>query len=846
MDQTIEQTISNISTIEINEAVRKLTERDERAERNTGFSATTAGTKLTQSRLLDVTAGVKENLLNEKPRANTVDYKLHRVLLQLRPEVVALACLMPALNSVGLENTHRDAALAIGQALYTECWAAKLLVSEAKAGRMVKGVTERFASVKLRQAQAEKKAEAMGFKMEKWSRKMLAQAGQWGVNIILKTMGDVFELRDIPGEQEKLWTIKDEAMEGLQKIVDDAVFAAPVYQPRTERPADWTGFFQRIAEDARTTSSAALVRTPHKETVAAIKHAIRAGQMDRVMLAVNNLQSVPYKLNAWIKEVLAECDYRGITVKGVPAKVQPVTKRSTDAEWNAMSPADKVRRAAQIKMEKKRNRIAKAKRMKFEIDMKVANRLQLVDQFFTPMNLDWRGRMYFFTHFNFQREDYVRGMFLFSRGKPVGERGIYHLKLHVANTGDFGKVSKKTMEERIAWTEANIDLIKDYVARPLYNLGWTEADKPFAFLAAARELVQALDKGPTYVCHLPVAFDGSCNGLQHLCAMTRAPEGKHVNLTDNEFPEDVYQLVADHALKLIEADKHSFTLFYSQAPGEPERKANATLGDLAQLVLTYGVDRKLVKRNVMTFAYSSKENGMKDQHVEDTIEKEALAGNYPFGTTFAEQQLAAAYLAKRVMAAIKTIVSKPAEAMAFMQKLAQVLAHEGKPLTWVTPAGLPWINRYHAPIVERVRLFCYDKGANVRIDMNIADGFEAPIEKRSVSNGVAPNFVHALDGCHLQLSINASVERGIVDIATVHDSFGCLPADADLFNEVIREEFLKLYTEHDVLGELLDSAKASLSPAGLERLEKELAKAPMPERGKLDLEEILTARYAFA
>jgi hypothetical protein len=53
---------------------------------------------------------------------------------------------------------------------------------------------------------------------------------------------------------------------------------------------------------------------------------------------------------------------------------------------------------------------------------------------------------------------------------------------------------------------------------------------------------------------------------------------------------------------------------------KPERKTIAAMKKLARIALAYGVDRKLVKRNVMTFAYSSKEYGMGEQHFEDTME----------------------------------------------------------------------------------------------------------------------------------------------------------------------------------------------------------------------------------
>jgi DNA-directed RNA polymerase len=49
---------------------------------------------------------------------------------------------------------------------------------------------------------------------------------------------------------------------------------------------------------------------------------------------------------------------------------------------------------------------------------------------------------------------------------------------------------------------------------------WQGPDKPFLFLGSCMELASALRVGPSYVTRLPVSFDGSCSGLQHLCAMT--------------------------------------------------------------------------------------------------------------------------------------------------------------------------------------------------------------------------------------------------------------------------------------------------------------------------------------
>jgi DNA-directed RNA polymerase len=138
----------------------------------------------------------------------------------------------------------------------------------------------------------------------------------------------------------------------------------------------------------------------------------------------------------------------------------------------------------------------------------------------------------------------------------------------------------------------------------------------------------------------------------------------------------------------------------------------------------------------------------------------------------------------------------------------------------------------------------------VRSRVTVSTGYEAPIAKEKAASAVAPNVVHACDASHLLRTVAAAADEGIVDVATVHDSFGCLPSRATRFNQIIREQFLRMYQEHDVLNELYESAMADLTQAGQERLQNELQQHGFndgpPEKGELDIKEILNARYAFA
>jgi DNA-directed RNA polymerase len=244
----------------------------------------------------------------------------------------------------------------------------------------------------------------------------------------------------------------------------------------------------------------------------------------------------------------------------------------------------------------------------------------------------------------------------------------------------------------------------------------------------------------------------------------------------------------------------------------------------------------------MTLAYGSKKFGMAQQHNDDLmrpLETKFLAGEipeHPFAVDDDNGRAAAKYIANHTYNAITELVRRPTEAMGFLQSLARALAHEGKPLCWTTPAGLPWVNAYYEPNYIRVRLWLHD--ASIRLV--IADGDTKEVDKNKSSNGVAPNLVHACDAAHLMLTVNAAVRDGIRNIATVHDSFGCLAPAAARFNEIIREQFVAMYSQHDVLAEVFQQAKCDLTDHNRDKL------PDVVELGSLNIEEVINAQFAFA
>ena len=101
--------------------------------------------------------------------------------------------------------------------------------------------------------------------------------------------------------------------------------------------------------------------------------------------------------------------------------------------------------------------------------------------------------------------------------------------------------------------------------------------------------------------------------------------------------------------------------------------------------------------------------------------------------------------------------------------------------------------------------------------------------------------MHALDAAHLLRTVNAAVAEGITSIATVHDSFGCLPSKAARFRRLIQEEFVRLYQEHDVLAEVFEQARADLNEPNTKRMPSK-----PPQEGSLEIVQVLDAEFAFA
>jgi DNA-directed RNA polymerase len=829
-------------------AAKSLQKRDKRQAAAFGKGATTGSVALSGLHLPRLTEYLAEKW-KTPCRSNAPEYNLERMLRQLAPELVALVCIQTGLHVVSQHVKRQVKAFKIfADNLEAECFHAGLFKGNKKlAERSTQYAAKTHAAGKMRRSTARAVAEKAGFMADQWADEERVIAGVWCSNLLTEGLPDVFRWEEFTEwnkalgcpEKFRVLTVAEEAHAYMRDAVKDMILRRPVWLPRLTPPEPWTSFKSKPSADTRVLTQVSLLKSYNNDQIAAVKKAIADGTMAPTLKGINTLQAVPFQINSWLLGVMDAVQERGITVPGftVGDRVD-LPPQLTNDQWNAMSPEEKKQASTERTAAKAINRQRNSDITLLALDMEEAHRLAEEPEFYLPMTLDSRGRVYALPRFNFARGDHVRSLFLLRNGLPMTEKGTYWLQVHVANCwalkGPDGiGLDKKPMDERVQWVKENLSQITAHVADPLGTsatsaVSFVKADNPWLFLAACRELVCATTHGSAdYVCHLPVSFDASCSGLQHMSAATRAAEGAMVNLTNDE-PKDIYSIVADVARRMIEED----------ARGQDEKKRH-----YAQLFLSYkngeGIDRKLLKRNCMTFCYSSTGPGMGDQQFEDLmvpLQTAAVRNKTPhhFGTV-KEQAAAARYMGRVAYAAITEVVKKPAEGMDFLKLLAGAMAHEGKPVRWTTPAGLPCVNRYHEATTKKLKLWLH----NESIYVYVATGKEPPLLKKKCQQAISPNFVHSLDAAHLLLVAGACADEGI-EIVTVHDSFGCLPVHADRMNQILREQFVLMYQEHDVLTVSRTTAKADLTEANHGRL------PPLPDKGALELSEVLQAKYAFA
>lgn len=781
------------------------------------------------------------------------------------PETLAFIGLSTMMDAVGSQGSLTSSVDAIGfrvtKALEHEAWWAGFLAFDKVMARRIEAqVMEAHTALRYRQKAIRHIATKEGYVPSQALRSHIAvrnkkdraTIGSFVVNCVLSST-DIFEVTTDYVSATKSKRFIDLTAEARQLLEDndlDARWMAPVYQPMVCPPIPWTSFDGGgYLTDVGAGLDISLVRGATGAQRRAVEADMSAGEPSYVR-AVNALQATPLSINGTVVDAVKWCFDEGKMFKKFPASKAPPRPVLPDNYDDLTSKVKAQHRAGLRKWHLKRREVV-ANRHCMQSDLKTARDMQDYDQFFTPWNTDFRGRMYMLSTFNYHRADHIKAMFLFARGKPITDPKW--LKVHLANTGDFNKVSKESFEDRIAWVDMNHDQLitcaEDYKA----SFGdWSRADKPFQFLAAVLAYKEFCDHGEGCMCYLPPSLDGTNSGTQHFAAAAlNVADGFLVNLVPDGKCQDVYAVVAKAVEERVKEDLTSDkTLPYGVKTDRDgnviERGFTPTLGDLARLWLDFKITRTVCKRSCMTFGYGSNQNGMYDQLMEDfmvPLERQAAYGKikeHPFGDDHIQRD-AARYLANIQYETIRETLKSVATAMDYLRSLSEALSKENKVMRSTSASGFPVVQRYQKTKRTRVRVFLWDREAkiNKRSQITLVEDVVNQIDSRKASNSASPNIIHSADAAHMSLTICAMLDEGIEDFFMIHDSFATQAADTDKMYQIVRQVFVDIYGGSCFFERLEAEVREQLTNPNAKL-------KPVPAKGNLDINKVLESRYCFS
>lgn len=139
--------------------------------------------------------------------------------------------------------------------------------------------------------------------------------------------------------------------------------------------------------------------------------------------------------------------------------------------------------------------------------------------------------------------------------------------------------------------------------------------------------------------------------------------------------------------------------------------------------------------------------------------------------------------------------------------------------------------------------------------MNIpqAGGRLSPVNKKKQVMSFAANFIQSLDAAHM-FKTALACSRENITFASVHDSFWTHPCDVDRLNQLLRMEFVDMYTQQksilDKLAEEFEKKYGANMVPNLDHENKIMSWRPVrfpsvPKCGLLDISDVLNSTYFF-
>lgn len=617
--------------------------------------------------------------------------------------------------------------------------------------------------------------------------------------------------RRVRRKEENYLSPTEEAKQWINDHEDLSQFLWPDKLPCVIRPDDWSGLYQGGYYSPGMRQTTPMVKVSGK----AQKALLETADLTLVQDTLNNLQGVEWQVNVEVLDVVRTVWSQNLGT-GMP-RTQPFVpslnplgniakKDMTEAQQAIFT--DWKREAAEVYTQEK-ERVAQG--FQFSRILRMASEYESKAAFWFVWYADFRGRLYTATAgFSPQGPDIAKGLLQFAESVPLGEHGLYWLKVHGANRYGYDKAS---YADRVAWVDANTASFRAIARDPIgQREKWAEADKPWQFLAFLFEyerVCSLLDTGGdarTFRSKIRVGLDGSCNGLQNFSAMLRDSRGgRATNLTPGDKPSDIYAEVA-----LV-----CFQKISSLCATDP------VAARWVEFCVRYGegtLPRSLAKRPVMTLPYGATRNSCTKYIFKSLLD---IDRKFFDGGNFS----AAIWLTPYLWEAIGEVVGSAQTVMAWLQKAASIAGKAGDPLIWTTADGFVAVQA-----ARKIKTRQINTQLNGRFRINIGE-YTGALDIIKQRQGISPNFVHSQDATHLRATVREALRQGITSIDVIHDDFGTHAGNTGLLHRIIRDTFVGLYASGCPLQSFSDEQNVELPP--------------IPPKGDLNIYDVRESLYFF-
>ena len=810
----------------------------EKNKQKGNFSCTSIATKLISRILENYTQAIKK-YVEDYSKGKAVRSTMAAEVITRLNDIDSVAYLTSKiiLNAVFSRDSSQKMYKAIGQGIEDEY---KMRAFKNENSHYYKSIQE---DLNKRGAKANRKKnittgvfnKRLDFHLDQWTVTEKFQTGLVLTRLFVESTGLCeFEERYEKRKHYKILIPTQELVDWIENTNEKLEVMQPFFLPMVCPPKEWTGILEGgyISPYLKKNK---LVKNNNKDYLKKLSTA----SMPMVYEAINHIQATSWQINQDVLNVVKELWEIGRAVAELPDREDetlipyPYPEKDTKADSYTQEEIETIKKWKRETYEiHKRNVQKRSVRILTSQILRIAEQFKNYEKIYFPYQMDFRGRLYPIpVLLQPQGSDLSKGLLRFAEGKSVDKNSIKWLQIHGANVYGY---DKESYEKRIEWIKTRVDEIKSYAENPLLNRGWTEADKPFQFLAFCFEYRDYLDNPTKFRTHIPIQLDGTCNGLQHYSALLKDPVGgAAVNLVNTEKPSDIYAKVAEKLEEKLNERRHT-SITINRAMQNAQMEYDRLL---ATHWLELGINRKLTKRPVMVLPYGGTLLSCREyigEYLTDNYSPNFIWEHFKIGDNPTDcNYKVSVWLSKYLWESIQETLQAATVGMAYLRKLSRVLTNQKQYLEWLTPAGLLVRQAYPTRKQKEIKTELY--GSIIKIRVNVDN--DSLLDSQRQVNGICPNFIHSLDAACLMLYILKCKKAGINSIMSVHDCYGTHASDTEESAKFLREAFVEIYRQP-----ILENFTEDI----LMLADTENTDIPeLPESGDLDIEGVLTSDYFF-